>query len=106
MEAFLPLLFAFGLMWLVMIRPQQRRMRQHQALVSSLELGDEVLTSSGLYGTVASIEDDMVGLEVAPGVSVRVLRSSIGQRLAPPASEEVGEEPIPGPDRPASDDEV
>ena len=105
MEAFLPLLFAFGLMWLVMIRPQQRRMRQHQALVSSLELGDEVITGSGLYGTVTSVDDDMIGLEVAPGVSVRVLRSSIGQRLVP-ASEDEGDEPATGADRPAPDDEV
>ena len=95
MEAFLPLLFAFGLMWLVMIRPQQRKMRQHQALVSSLEPGDEVLTGSGLYGRITSIEDDMVGLEVAPGVSVKILRSAVGQRLAP--ADEEGEPPGPGP---------
>jgi preprotein translocase subunit YajC len=88
----------------VMIRPQQRRMRQHQALISSLEAGDEVLTASGLYGTIASIDDDMVGLEVAPGVSVRVLRSSIGQRLAP-ASEEASDEAGAPLDR-TPDDEV
>lgn len=71
-------------MWLLLIRPQQRRMRQHQAVVASLEVGDEVVTAGGVYGVVTSIDDEIVGVEVAPGTVLRVLRSAITQRLSPP----------------------
>lgn len=85
MEPLLGLLLPFGLMWLLLIRPQQRRMRQHQAVVASLEVGDEVVTAGGVYGMVTSIDDEIVGVEVAPGTVLRVLRSAITQRLSPPA---------------------
>lgn len=84
MEAFLPLLL-IGVMWALLIRPQQRRLRQHQALVASLEAGDEVLTSGGIYGVIRSVDDDMLALEIAPGVVVRVLRAAVTQRVGPDA---------------------
>jgi preprotein translocase subunit YajC len=85
MEAILPLLAMFGLMWVLLIRPQQRRVRQHQAVVSALKEGDEVITSGGLYGTVVEVEGDTILVEVSPEVIVRVLTGSISQRLVPPS---------------------
>lgn len=82
MEPLLGLLLPFGLMWLLLIRPQQRRMRQHQAVVASLEVGDEIVTAGGVYGVVTSVDDDMLGVEVAPTVTLRVLRSAVTQRLS------------------------
>jgi preprotein translocase subunit YajC len=82
MEALLPLIITFGLMWALLIRPQQRRVRQHQDLVATLSDGDEVITTGGIVGTIASVVDDIVTLDVAPGTSIRVLRSAIQSRIA------------------------
>ena len=83
MEALLPLIITFGLMWALLIRPQQRRVRQHQELVATLSAGDEVITTGGIVGTIASVVDDIVTLEVAPDTSIRVLRSAVQSRISP-----------------------
>jgi preprotein translocase subunit YajC len=83
MGPLLALLITFGLMWVLLILPQQRRMKQHQAIVASLEPGDEVVTAGGVYGTITSIDDDTLAVEVAPGVILRILRSAVSQRIAP-----------------------
>ena len=83
MAALLPLLITFGLMWALLIRPQQRRVREHQALVATVSVGDEVITTGGMVGTIVSVVDDIVTLEVAPGISIRLLRSAIQSQIAP-----------------------
>jgi len=70
-------------MWVLLILPQQRRMRQHQAVVAGLRAGDEVVTAGGVYGTIASVDEDTLAVEVAPGVVLRVLRSAVSQRIGP-----------------------
>ncbi len=82
MEALLPLIITFGLMWALLIRPQQRRVRQHQELVSTLAVGDEVITNGGICGTIVAVVDEIVTLEVAPGTSIRLLRSAVQTRIA------------------------
>jgi len=82
MQPLLALVLMFGLMWVVLIRPQQRRLRAHQAIVASLEPGDEVVTAGGIYGTIISVDADSMLLEVAPGVELRVLRAAVSQRVA------------------------
>ena len=82
MEALLPIILTFGLMWALLIRPQQRRVRQHQELVATVSAGDEIITTGGVVGTIESVVDDIVVLEVAPGVSIRLLRSAIHTRIA------------------------
>jgi preprotein translocase subunit YajC len=84
MEAILPLIAMFGLMWLLLIRPQQRRVRQHQAVVAAVKAGDEVITAGGIHGTVTEVEDDTLLIEISPDVVVRVLTGAISQRLTPP----------------------
>ncbi len=84
MGPLLALLITFGLMWVLLILPQQRRMRQHQAVVASLRAGDEVVTAGGVYGTITSVDEDTLAVEVAPGVVLRVLRSAVSQRIAAP----------------------
>jgi preprotein translocase subunit YajC len=78
------------LMWVVLILPQQRRVRAHQSLVSSLDVGDEVMTTSGLYGTIIELDGDDVRLQVAPEVELRFARGAIAQRVSSP------DEPIAG----------
>ena len=69
----------FGAMYFLMIRPQQRRRREAESLQSGLGVGDEVVTIGGLYGTVASVDDETVTLEVAPGVETRYARGAISR---------------------------
>ena len=68
-------------MYLLVIRPQQRRVRDHASFVSSLHYGDDVVTAGGIFGTITSLGDDIVSLEVAPGVSLKVLRSSVTRKI-------------------------
>jgi preprotein translocase subunit YajC len=78
----LPILLIVGFYFLL-IRPQRNRQRQQQALVASLEVGDEVMTSGGIFGTIVDIDDDegVVTVEIAPGTRIRMLRQGISQRL-------------------------
>lgn len=81
MESLVILVGTFAVFWLLFIRPQQARVRAHQALVASLAVGDEVITTSGIYGTVRSLDADVAHLEVATGVQVRVARQAIARRV-------------------------
>jgi preprotein translocase subunit YajC len=68
---------------LLIVRPQRRQMAAHRALVASLQVGDEVVTSGGIYGTIERLDETAVDLEVAPGVVLRVARGAIAQRVGP-----------------------
>jgi len=74
---FLPLVALVVLFYFLMIRPQQRRMKQHQAMLAALKRGDAVTLSSGIKGKVVRVEDTEVGLEIASGVTVKVVKSMI-----------------------------
>ncbi len=69
------------LLWVLLIRPQQRRMRQAQAMAATLDVGDEIITSGGIYGTITETDDASLWLEIAPDVVVRVLRGAAAQRV-------------------------
>jgi preprotein translocase subunit YajC len=84
----LPLLLLVAVFYFLLIRPQQRRMRQQRSLVESLDVGAEILTIGGIYGTISSVEDDAFGVEIAPGTRVRLLKSAVARRLDEPAVEE------------------
>ncbi|HEY4397565.1 MAG TPA: preprotein translocase subunit YajC [Acidimicrobiia bacterium] len=68
---------------LLIVRPQRRQMAAHRALVASLQVGDEVITSGGIYGTIRGLDDGIVDLEVSSGIVLRVARAAIGQRVGP-----------------------
>src|SRR5688572_13403982 len=82
---FLPLMFL--VLWAIVILPQQRRMRAHQALVAQLEEGDEVMTTSGILGTITAMDDEVLHLEVAPGIRLRIVRAAIARRMNEPEPE-------------------
>ena len=65
------------LFYFLMIRPQQKRMKQHQTMLSNLKRGDQVVLSSGMIGKVVRVEDKEVGLEIATGVTVKVVKGMI-----------------------------
>ncbi|MBY0134577.1 preprotein translocase subunit YajC [Paracoccus yeei] len=75
--SFLPLILIFVIMYFLMIRPQQKRMKEHRALIEALKKGDEVITQGGLIGKVTAVRDNELEVEIAPGVRTRVVRSTI-----------------------------
>jgi preprotein translocase subunit YajC len=78
----LPLVLIFVIFYFLLIRPQQRKVKEHKAMVSAVKRGDRVVTSGGLIGVISKVVDDNeVQLEIAEGVRVRVLRSGINDLL-------------------------
>jgi preprotein translocase subunit YajC len=67
----------FVLFYFLMIRPQQRRMKQHQEMLGGLKRGDNIVLSSGMMGKIVRVEDNVVGVEIATGVTVRVRKAMI-----------------------------
>ncbi len=78
--AFLPLIIIFLIFYFLLIRPQQKKQKQHQEFLKSLKVGDEVITSGGIIGRIAKLTDNIVSLEVAPKVIIRIARSQIAGR--------------------------
>ena len=72
-----------GVFYFLLIRPQQRRAKEQQALIRSVEEGDEIVMTSGIIGTIVAIddEDDTLTVEIAPGTQVRILRAGVGRLL-------------------------
>jgi preprotein translocase subunit YajC len=70
-----------GIFYLLLIRPQQRQRRAQRALVEGLDVGDEVITMSGIFGTIRAVDDESITLEVAPGVDMKFLRGAVARKL-------------------------
>ena len=66
---------------MLMIRPQQQRVKQHQATIAAVKKGDEVVTGGGIRGRVTKVDDDEVEVEIAQGVKVRVVKSTLARSL-------------------------
>ena len=81
-SSFVPLILIFAIMYFLMIRPQQKKAKQHKAMIDSLRRGDQVVTSGGVLGKVSKVSDDgIVEIEIAEGFKVRVMRATIAQVL-------------------------
>lgn len=73
----MPLILIFAVFYFIVLRPQQKRQREHRQMLTQLKKGDEVVTTGGVIGKIASLTDDRLTLEVAERVKIRVLRSAI-----------------------------
>lgn len=86
MEAFgqfVPLILIFAIMYFLLIRPQQKKLKDHKAMVEALRRGDQVITQGGLIGKVVKVkDDDEIEVELAQGVKVRVVKSTVAQVLS------------------------
>ncbi len=78
--AFLPLIIIFLIFYFLLIRPQQKKQKQHQEFLKSLKRGDEVITSGGIIGRITKLSENIVSLEIAPNVVIRIARSQIAGR--------------------------
>jgi preprotein translocase subunit YajC len=81
------LIAVFGLMWLLLIRPQRRRQLQQARMQDEVGVGDEVLTAGGIHGTVREIGDEIVHVEIAPGTTVRLDRRAVAAVAQEPEPE-------------------
>ena len=84
--SFIPLVLMLGVFYFLLIRPQQKKMKEHKAMVEALRRGDKVITSSGIMGAVSKIdvETGIVHLEIAPDVVVKVVKSAIAEVVTKP----------------------
>jgi len=90
MGSLLPLLLMFLVFYILLIRPQQKRAKQHKELLNTLKKGDEVITSGGLFGRVTGITENVVTLEVADKVRIKVQRGNVSGLKPKPAAEKSG----------------
>ena len=97
LAALLPLVAILALFWFMVVRPQQRRQREVTALQNSIQVGQRVMMSSGIYGTIRSVTDDTARLEVAPGTEIEIARAAIARVDEPAQSID------PTPDGPVAD---
>ena len=76
-EGIIMLVIMFAIFYLLLIRPQQKRAKQHKQLVESLQAGDQVVTAGGIHGKVTAVQESVVTLEVASGVRIKINRASV-----------------------------
>lgn len=86
-SSFVLMALVFVLLWFFMIRPQTKKLRQHQNLVDSLQRGDRILTHSGIIGKITKIQDNVLHLQVAPNVEITIDKNYVAMRYDTPSSE-------------------
>ena len=69
---FVPLIFMFAIFYFLLIRPQQKKAKEHKAMIDALKVGDSVKTAAGIHGKIAGLEDQVVTLEIATGVKIKI----------------------------------
>ena len=74
---FLPLILIFVVFYFLLIRPQQKKAKEHRALLDSLKKGDQVITAAGIHGKVTGIDNNIVTLEIATGVNIKISKGFI-----------------------------
>ncbi len=75
----IPLVFVFGVFYFLIIRPQQKTKKTHETMLKALDKNDEVITNSGIYGTIVGIKDDTVMLRIAENVKIEIEKSAIAR---------------------------
>jgi preprotein translocase subunit YajC len=74
---FLPIIILFVIFYFLLIRPQQKKAKEHKAMISDLKKGVRIITSGGIYGTIISIDDTTIGLEIAEKVKIKITRGNV-----------------------------
>jgi preprotein translocase subunit YajC len=109
LQGYFFILILLALMWFLLIRPQRRRQLEAQKMINSLEVGKEIVTAGGLYGTITDMEDDELHVEIADGVEVRIAKRAVAAVVTeeeepeePEESEETEAEEAPEEETPAT----
>jgi preprotein translocase subunit YajC len=77
MSTVAPFILIFIVMWFLLIRPQQKKQKEHRAMVAALKRGDRVVTNGGIYGQVSHVADDHLMVEIADGVKIKIMRDAV-----------------------------
>ncbi|SDG89923.1 preprotein translocase subunit YajC [Roseospirillum parvum] len=99
LEAFIPLILIFIVFYFLLIRPQQKKMKQHKEMLSQVRRGDKIVTNGGLIGKVVKAADDELEVEIAENVKVKVVREMIAtvvSKTEPVAGDKSGDKPAEG----------
>lgn len=75
---FLPIIILFAIFYFLLIRPQQKKAKEHREMINNLKKGNRIITSGGIYGTIESIDETTIGLEIAEKVKIKVSRGNVG----------------------------
>jgi preprotein translocase subunit YajC len=75
--AFVPLILMFAIFYFLLIRPQQKKSKQHKEMLASVRKGDKIVSAGGLHGVITGIADDVVTMEIAPKIRVKISRGSV-----------------------------
>jgi preprotein translocase subunit YajC len=97
-----PLIFigiTLALLWLLVIRPQRRRVAELSEMVAGLSVGDEIVTAGGMYGEIRRMDEDVLTVEIAPEITVRVARAAVTGVIRPETEQESSESPVTSGDR-------
>ncbi|GBC60781.1 preprotein translocase subunit YajC [Desulfonema ishimotonii] len=79
--SFVPLILMFVIFYFLLIRPQQKKAKEHREMLSSLKKGDRIMTSGGLYGRIMSIDENSISLEIAEKIRVKISRGYVASLL-------------------------
>jgi preprotein translocase subunit YajC len=96
LSTLLPILLIGVVFYLLIMRPARNRQKKQQQMMSALQPGARIMTTAGMFGTVVEIDDDNASIEIAPGVTIRVVKAAIGRVLDEPESPEVEAPPASG----------
>jgi preprotein translocase subunit YajC len=80
--SFVPIVIIFAIMYVLMIRPQQKKVKEHRAMIEAVRRGDQVVTGGGMIGKVTKVNEGEVEVELAPNVKVRVVKSTLTQVMS------------------------
>lgn len=83
LSAFMPIVILFVIFYFILIRPQQKRAKEHQSTLDALKPGDTVITNGGIYGTVIKIDDNVVSLQCSDKVRIKVIKKAISSKVDP-----------------------
>lgn len=84
----LPVIAIVAVFWFLLMRPARNRQRATAQLQSQIAVGDEVMISAGIFGTVRSLDDKQVDLEIAPGTTIKVVRAAVLEQVGPPPADD------------------
>lgn len=77
LASFIPLIFMFAIFYFLLIRPQQKKAKEHRALLEALKKGDQVVTAGGIHGKITSVDENLITLEIATGVNIKINKGFI-----------------------------
>ena len=78
LAGFLPIIILFAIFYFLLIRPQQKKAKEHKQMIDNLKKGNRIITSGGIYGTIVSLDDTIIGLEIAEKVKIKISRANVG----------------------------